>query len=230
MRALLCALLSALLQQNDALHVCVVLEAGFDMLADGVADPTAVSSNAQLEGFNADVRTGVLNGVLGYDFTVTAYTSWAELNVRTRSGECDVGWAAFYLAGARDRCMINNDGCKDLSTLDWTSPDLQLSSYRCCIDFSANYYTWVISIMAPGQGKKGFFEALFASLSNSFVCNFICFAFIFMVVGGHLIWIVERKANSDNFPSSYLDGIDDSIWWAMVTATTVVSCKLLHAN
>jgi len=36
-----------------------------------------------------------------------------------------------------------------------------------------------------------------------------------------LIWLAERKANSEQFPERYLDGIDDAVWWAIVTLTTV---------
>ena len=42
-----------------------------------------------------------------------------------------------------------------------------------------------------------------------------------MVIGGHFMWLAERKHNPDVFPTAYFEGIDDAIWWAMVTATTV---------
>ena len=42
-----------------------------------------------------------------------------------------------------------------------------------------------------------------------------------LIVSGHLIWLVERNHNAGMFPRSYLDGVDDGIWWSLVTMTTV---------
>eukprot|EP00966_Prymnesium_polylepis_P077868 1805029-Prymnesium_polylepis.1 len=35
------------------------------------------------------------------------------------------------------------------------------------------------------------------------------------------MWLAERKNNPNHFPSVYVEGIDDGVWWAMVTAATV---------
>jgi hypothetical protein len=58
-------------------------------------------------------------------------------------------------------------------------------------------------------------------LRKNFVYNFICFLFIVMVIFGHLIWLAEHQHNSKQFDRSYLHGIHDGIWWAMVTVTMV---------
>ena len=42
-----------------------------------------------------------------------------------------------------------------------------------------------------------------------------------LLVSGHLIWLAERTANPTMFPNGYLDGVDDGIWWSVVTMTTV---------
>ena len=42
-----------------------------------------------------------------------------------------------------------------------------------------------------------------------------------LLISGHLIWWAERKANPEMFPPSYLDGVDDGLWWSTVTMTTV---------
>ena len=51
---------------------------------------------------------------------------------------------------------------------------------------------------------------------------------IFLILSGHLIWWIERKSNSKNFPDSYLDGVDDGIWWLIVTMTTGAIMFLTH--
>ena len=47
-----------------------------------------------------------------------------------------------------------------------------------------------------------------------------------LLMSGHLVWWLERKRNKRMFPSSYLDGVDDGIWWSFVTMTTG-NCHLL---
>ena len=42
-----------------------------------------------------------------------------------------------------------------------------------------------------------------------------------ITVVAHLVWYLEREDNSEQFPPRYLDGIDDAIWWATTTITTV---------
>ena len=41
-----------------------------------------------------------------------------------------------------------------------------------------------------------------------------------LTLKGHLVWFVERNRNSEQFPVAYLEGIDDSFWFAAVTFTT----------
>eukprot|EP00873_Tetraselmis_striata_P033395 jgi/Tetstr1/453659/TSEL_040615.t1 len=44
---------------------------------------------------------------------------------------------------------------------------------------------------------------------------------ISLIISGHLIWLIERHENPHMFPPAYLDGVDDGIWWSLVTMTTV---------
>ncbi|MBM3661687.1 MAG: hypothetical protein FJW94_02160 [Actinobacteria bacterium] len=43
---------------------------------------------------------------------------------------------------------------------------------------------------------------------------------LLLVVVGHIVWLVERRTN-DDFPHSYLAGVWEGIWWAIVTMTTI---------
>ena len=164
----------------------------------------------------------MLTDVLRVDYTVRVLSGWSEMLVRTRLGECDIGWGAFYVLGNRERCDEHPQVCRLTNGVNLTADSVEWTAHSCCVDFSVNYLPWRITLMAEATDKKSFFDALFQALvHDTFVLNFICFAFLFMVIGGHLIWLAERKANSANFPTAYTDGIDDGIWWAMVTATTV---------
>lgn len=167
---------------------------------------------------HVQVRKAVLSDTLGWEYNISVERSWTEAIVRTRLGECDIGWGPFYVLGSRERCNSNPQTCRPVSEIDFSQ---DLSAFACCVDFSANYLPYRIMLMAPVSSKRSFFNALFDALGDKFVINFICFTFIFIVIGGHLMWFVERNANDANFPKAYTDGVDDGIWWAMVTATTV---------
>ncbi len=41
------------------------------------------------------------------------------------------------------------------------------------------------------------------------------------LAAAHLLWIFERHHNPEMFPKTYLAGIWESLWWSLVTATTV---------
>lgn len=40
---------------------------------------------------------------------------------------------------------------------------------------------------------------------------------ICVLVSGHLVWLLERHSNPVQFPTNYLDGVDDGMWWSVVT-------------
>ena len=49
----------------------------------------------------------------------------------------------------------------------------------------------------------------------------VCIIFILMGITACIIWTVEHIVNESQFPRGFLDGIDDAMWWCMVTASTV---------
>jgi ABC-type amino acid transport substrate-binding protein len=198
-----------------ALKVCAVLEPGFDMIISGT-DANSITSDIDLRGYNVDVRKYIF-GNLGVSYDLSVVESWSAAHVGARTGECDIGWAAFYLYGNRDRCIPNNETCRPESEI---AAAADLTPFRCCTDFSIQYFPWSLSIMSPAA-KTTFMQAMAKVYQKTFFYNFICFLFVVMVIFGHLVWFVERGSNSKHFPPAYVDGIDDGIWWAMVTATTV---------
>ena len=47
-----------------------------------------------------------------------------------------------------------------------------------------------------------------------------CGLLMSLLVSGHAVWWLEKRRNSKQFHESYLDGVDDGIWWSFVTMTT----------
>jgi len=90
------------------------------------------------------------------------------------------------------------------------------------VDFSHDYFDAGITIVSQAPEPK---TSLMSSALPKFVSpetvNVLAFAFLFLIVVGHLLWYFERKVQPDNFHGSYARGVDEGIWLAMVTMTTV---------
>jgi hypothetical protein len=208
----------------DTYIVCVVIESGFSMLRTGLAASVGeVRSDTQLRGFDVDMRALALSDV---DYTVRVLPSYGELEVRTRSGECDIGWAQFFQLSSRMRCAVGSNTTSTCRSLDAAARAGDVQSwepYRCCARYGPNLFPFEIRAMhiAPAQGDNNFFGSFFATVKSAFFINFLCFTFLVGCVFSHLVWICERHINNDEFPRAYFDGIDDGFWWAAVTFSTV---------
>ena len=53
-------------------------------------------------GFDAAMRQKLLTQVLGLPYDVRVFDSYEEVFLRTRNGECDIGWAPFFARSSRD--------------------------------------------------------------------------------------------------------------------------------
>ena len=205
-------------------RVCVVLEEGFSMRKNGgLASDTIISSDAQLKGYDVDVRTSVLDGV---NYEVVVWSGYGETQVRTRAGECDIAWAQYFQTLARLYCPTNPDAhCRalDHAPLHATSAPAGSSPwepYRCCAHFSVNVLSFEMVILSRSRNES-FMMSFFHSFANAWFVNFFSFVFVWAAVFAHLVWAAERHRNSEQFPTNYLSGIDDAMWWVLVTFTTV---------
>ncbi|MCS6958796.1 MAG: transporter substrate-binding domain-containing protein [Pseudanabaenaceae cyanobacterium SKYG29] len=86
------------------------------------------------------------------------------------------------------------------------------------LDFAHSYYQSGLQIMAPIR-KTSFLRLLsnIPWLELLGVVGGFCFL---VLIAAHAIWLVERGHNPD-FPKSYLRGVGEGIWWAVVTVLTV---------
>lgn len=97
------------------------------------------------------------------------------------------------------------------------------SKNESALDFSHAYYESGLQIMVP-ENSNHFFDTILAHLFS------VTFAFEAMGVIGfflailfavsNIIWLLERR-NNPQFPKTYLSGIWEAFWWAVVTVTTV---------
>lgn len=91
------------------------------------------------------------------------------------------------------------------------------------IDFSQPYFEAGLQIMtaqpSSSQWTTPFTLARGLIESRSF-WTIIIILFVLIVVMGHTFWLLERRRNPD-FPSSYLRGVWEGIWYTVVTLVTV---------
>ena len=220
-------LLAPIVLGQSSITVCTTLDDGFNMVTNGIA-PSAVTNDADLQGFDVDLRRLVF-GRLQQTYKVRVTDSYGELQVRTRLGECDVGWAPVYITAEREQCAVSAT-CdalpSDVDTVNHSSGrhTRGWERYRCCTDYSVPYMTWTVAVMFHADASaasSSFFASMLSLFTDPFFINFLCFTFIWLTLFSHLMWLAERRVADSLFPKAYVSGIDDCIWWAVVTITTV---------
>ena len=87
------------------------------------------------------------------------------------------------------------------------------------VAFSQPYFRTALGIAAP-EGSASLFKRFAPFLTKAFFGGIFVLLTVLGIVGT-LIWLVERKKNSEHFPSHPVRGIGNGIWFALVTMTTV---------
>lgn len=87
------------------------------------------------------------------------------------------------------------------------------------VDFSHRYYESGLGILTKLGSTQPVLEGIRIAFSPSLLRLF-AFLLVSILIAGHIIWLFERKRNED-FPTAYLPGVLEGIWWAAVTVTTV---------
>ena len=81
------------------------------------------------------------------------------------------------------------------------------------------------AVVKLSTGKVDFVQVLvrgiFRPFTNVYAQAALLLILYFAVLIAHIVWVLERKDNSQQFNLAYGPGIIDSLWWALVTALTV---------
>jgi len=91
------------------------------------------------------------------------------------------------------------------------------------LDFSHAYFETGLQIMVrEGSGSVlgQVINKVFSVIFSRELFYGISFFFIILIIASHIIWALERRHNPQ-FPQRYPQGLWHSIWWAVVTVTTV---------
>jgi ABC-type amino acid transport substrate-binding protein len=87
------------------------------------------------------------------------------------------------------------------------------------VDFTHPYYVTGLGIAVSYQ-PAGIWQSMMAMFSFDFF--WVLFLLLLLILfWGFLVWIFERKENSDEFGGTAAEGVGSGFWWAAVTMTTV---------
>ena len=91
------------------------------------------------------------------------------------------------------------------------------------LDFSHIYFEAGLQVMVlegSGSALREVMSKIHSVLFSSELIYGVGIFFFILLMAAHLIWILERRENPQ-FPKNYTTGIWQSLWWAVVTVTTV---------
>ncbi|MFM8887326.1 MAG: transporter substrate-binding domain-containing protein, partial [Chthoniobacterales bacterium] len=151
------------------------------------AEPFAFEQNGVLTGYSVDLWKKVA-AEAGYSFQPAIVQTVPELLDAVKGGSADVGVGAISITPEREEVL----------------------------DFSHPFFKSGLQVMARAKGEAGAFSA-FRALLNRNVGEVVIVLLLAVFLISHILWIVERKINSESFPEGYIRGVWESAWWSVAT-------------
>lgn len=147
--------------------------------------------NGLHSGFYVDLWD-VIATELNLNYQWVVIDTFAQLRAAVKNGELDVGASHISITADRERVM------------DFTH-----------IVFNDGYQLYVPT--ADGGGEFNLFSILYKSGFFSMIGIIL----LVLVALAHIVWLVEKHRPDSDFRPGYLHGIEDALWWSIVTITTV---------
>lgn len=88
------------------------------------------------------------------------------------------------------------------------------------LDFSHPFQVTGLAIAVSSETASGWIGVLRRFLSRQFLFLVLGMLGVLLLVGT-LVWMFERRRNPEQFGGSMAQGLGSSMWWSMVTMTTV---------
>lgn len=151
------------------------------------AEPFAFERNGDLTGYSVDLWKKAATEA-GLTFEAHVVKTVPELLGEIENGAADVGIGAISITPERERVL----------------------------DFSHPFFKSGLQVMARSKGEAGAFSA-FRALLNRSVGEVVLVLLLAVFLISHILWIVERKINSESFPEGYIRGVWESVWWSIAT-------------
>ena len=193
--------------------------------AKATAESPAVfrgTAREDLKGFEATMLALVLKTSGITDYEVHAYDSLNKaILMAGRDRACDLVWGMHTQTPTRAWCE-NTSSVSGIAPCKMLDVAANSSAFQnptpCCVDFGTPLAEETIGLIVKTPVYQ---QDLLGALFNSANVNIIAMVVLAVVVAAHVVWLAERHENPEQFPTEYLDGIDDAIWWSATTVTTV---------
>ncbi len=154
-------------------------------------EPFVIEGTDGYRGFSIDLWREIAR-VLGLETELVPKVKVSELLDALKSKEVEVAMAGISITAEREKE----------------------------VDFSHSFFESGLQVMVAarpgGAGLTDVIAAVFPDLAKA-----VGIVIVSLVVAAHLLWLFERRKNSQMFPATYVKGVWEAFWWAGVTVTTV---------
>jgi ABC-type amino acid transport substrate-binding protein len=157
-------------------------------------EPFVIYQDKEYIGFSIDLWKKIAES-LGLQYELYGVNTIAKLLDEVERGAADVAIAGISITVKREQVL----------------------------DFSHAFFETGLQIMVrEGSGSVlgQVITKVFAIIFSRELIYGVVFFSIILLIASHIIWALERRHNPQ-FPERYPQGIWQSIWWAVVTVTTV---------
>ncbi len=149
--------------------------------------PFVFRDSDRLKGYSIDLLN-LLSKECGFTYSVSEVSSTPKLIEEVSQKKHDIGVGATSITEEREKI----------------------------VDFSHPFFESGLQILVRKSGDNGPWATIKKVFNSEFfgLIGILCLIVLFI---SHLLWLVERKRNSESFPIKYLTGIGESIWWSIST-------------
>jgi ABC-type proline/glycine betaine transport system substrate-binding protein/ABC-type amino acid transport substrate-binding protein len=157
-------------------------------------EPFVIYQDKQYTGFSIELWEKIAES-LGMQYELYGVNTIAKLLDEVERGAADVAIAGISITAKREQVL----------------------------DFSHAFFETGLQIMVPESSGSVIGEVvsrIFSVIFSRELLYGVGIFFIVLLIAAHVIWVLERRHNPQ-FPQGYLQGLWHSIWWAVVTVTTV---------
>lgn len=88
------------------------------------------------------------------------------------------------------------------------------------VDFTHPFHTTGLAI-AVSSKREPYWRGVIGTVFSLAFLRLIAVLALIQLMVGTLVWLLERRANAEQFPSDLARGVPTGFWWATVTMTTV---------
>jgi ABC-type amino acid transport substrate-binding protein len=153
--------------------------------------PFVFEQNGKYAGFSIDLWTEIAKE-LNLESEIYGEKTIPDLLSSISDGNTDIGMAGITITADREKIL----------------------------DFSYPFFESGLQILVSNQTIYPW-QTFVSFIFSPILWRTIIFLIVIISIAAHLIWILERKNNSEMFPKKYIKGIWEAFWWAVVTVVTV---------